>query len=81
VPAWNSSPTPWARCTAATSSSPALPARGALGGDCGTIAAMAGAIAGACHGPEAFPADALAVIDAQGLGLAVLTDDLCALRW
>jgi ADP-ribosylglycohydrolase len=42
---------------------------------------MAGAIAGACYGPEAFPADALAVIDAQGLGLAALADDLCALRW
>ena len=33
-----------------------------------------------CHGLEAFPADALAVIDAQDLGLTALADDLCALR-
>ena len=51
-----------------------------LGGDCDTIAAMAGAIAGACHGLEAFPAHAIAVIDAHGLDLAALADDLCALR-
>ena len=29
-----------------------------LGGDCDTIAAMAGAVAGACHGAAAFPAQA-----------------------
>ena len=29
---------------------------------------------------KAFPADAIAVIDAQGLGLATLADDLLALR-
>ena len=52
-----------------------------LGGDCDTIAAMVGAIAGACHGLGAFPADALAVIEAQDLGLTALADDLCALRW
>lgn len=61
---------PWQACRLAAS----------LGGDCDTIAAMAGAIAGACHGLEAFPADAVAVIDAQGLGLAALADDLSALR-
>jgi ADP-ribosylglycohydrolase len=61
---------PWQACLLAAS----------LGGDCDTIAAMAGAVAGACHGLGAFPAGALAVIDAQGLGLTALADDLCALR-
>ena len=61
---------PWQACLLAAS----------LGGDCDTIAAMVGAMAGACHGLEAFPADALAVIDAQDLGLTALADDLCALR-
>ncbi len=61
---------PWQACLLAAS----------LGGDCDTIAAMAGAIAGACHGVTAFPPEALAVIDAQGLGLAGLADDLYALR-
>jgi ADP-ribosylglycohydrolase len=51
-----------------------------LGGDCDTIAAMAGAIAGACHGAGSFPAEAIAVIDAQGLGLAALAGELLALR-
>ena len=36
---------PWQACLLAAS----------LGGDCDTIAAMAGAIAGACHGVTAFP--------------------------
>ena len=61
---------PWQACLLAAS----------LGGDCDTIAAMAGAVAGACHGVGAFPAGAVAVIDAQGLGLAALADDLYALR-
>ena len=61
---------PWRACLLAAS----------LGGDCDTIAAMAGAVAGACHGVGAFPADAIAVIDAQGLGLPELADDLLALR-
>jgi ADP-ribosylglycohydrolase len=61
---------PWPACLLAAS----------LGGDCDTIAAMVGAIAGATHSLEAFPADAIAVIDAQGPGLAALADDLCALR-
>jgi ADP-ribosylglycohydrolase len=61
---------PWQACLLAAS----------LGGDCDTIAAMAGAVAGACHGVGAFPPDALALIDAQGLGLSALADDLCALR-
>jgi ADP-ribosylglycohydrolase len=61
---------PWRACLLAAS----------LGGDCDTIAAMAGAIAGACHGVTAFPPEAIAVIDAQGLGLAALADDLYALR-
>jgi ADP-ribosylglycohydrolase len=61
---------PWQACLLAAS----------LGGDCDTIAAMAGAIAGACHGIEAFPARAVAVIDAHGLDLSALAGDLCALR-
>src|SRR5580693_6283799 len=51
-----------------------------LGGDGDTIAAIAGAVAGACHGVDAFPPQALAVVDAHGLGLAALADDLYALR-
>ncbi len=61
---------PWRSCLLAAS----------LGGDCDTIAAMAGAIAGACGGMTAFPAEAIAVIDAQGLDLGGLADDLYALR-
>ncbi len=61
---------PWQACLLAAS----------LGGDCDTIAAMAGAITGACHGVTAFPPEAIAVIDAQGLGLAGLADDLYARR-
>ncbi len=61
---------PWQACLLAAS----------LGGDCDTIAAMAGAIAGACHGVMAFPPEAIVVIDAQGLGLAGLADDLYTLR-
>src|SRR6266704_2814414 len=61
---------PWQACLLAAS----------LGGDCDTIAAMAGAVAGACHGVDAFPAAAIAIIEAQGLGLATLADDLYALR-
>jgi len=61
---------PWSACRLAAS----------LGGDCDTIAAMAGAIAGACHGAGSFPPEASAVIDAQGLGLAALAGELIALR-
>jgi ADP-ribosylglycohydrolase len=61
---------PWQACLLAAS----------LGGDCDTIAAMAGAIAGACHGVAAFPREAVAVIDAQGFALADLADALLARR-
>jgi ADP-ribosylglycohydrolase len=61
---------PWQACLLAAS----------LGGDSDTIAAMAGAIAGACHGVTAFPSEAITVIDAHGLGLAGLADDLYTLR-
>ena len=61
---------PWHACLLAAS----------LGGDCDTIAAMAGAVAGACHGIGAFPPEAIAVIDTNGLDLAALADDLYALR-
>ncbi|MFC9843402.1 ADP-ribosylglycohydrolase family protein [Streptomyces sp. NPDC060223] len=33
-----------------------------VGGDCDTIAAVAGAVGGACHGVDAFPADARAAL-------------------
>jgi len=61
---------PWRACRLAAS----------LGGDCDTIAAMTGAIAGACHGAGSFPPEAIAAIDAQGLGLSALAGELLALR-
>jgi len=61
---------PWRACRLAAS----------LGGDCDTIAAMTGAIAGACHGVGSFPPGAIATIDAQGLGLAALAGELLVLR-
>jgi len=61
---------PWRACRLAAS----------LGGDTDTIAAMTGAVSGACHGLAAFPADAVAVIHALGLGLSSLADALLALR-
>jgi ADP-ribosylglycohydrolase len=61
---------PWRACLLAAS----------LGGDCDTIAAMAGAIGGAVHGLAAFPPYAVKVIDAQGFALAGLADSLLALR-
>jgi len=61
---------PWRACRMAAS----------LGGDSDTIAAMTGAIAGACHGAGSFPPEAIAAIDAQGLGLAALAGELLVLR-
>ena len=61
---------PWLACRVAAS----------LGGDCDTIAAMAGAVAGACHSADAFPQQARAVIDTQNLGLPTLATGLYALR-
>ena len=61
---------PWQACLLAAS----------LGGDCDTIAAMAGAIGGAVHGLAAFPPYAVEVIDAQGFALADLADSLLELR-
>jgi ADP-ribosylglycohydrolase len=61
---------PWEACLLAAS----------LGGDCDTIAAMAGAIAGACHGLTAFPPSAIETVDGNGLGLAALADSLLQLR-
>jgi ADP-ribosylglycohydrolase len=61
---------PWLTCRFAAS----------LGGDCDTIAAMAGAVAGACHGVAAFPAAAITVIDRHRLNLPGLATALLALR-
>ena len=61
---------PWLTCRLAAS----------LGGDCDTVAAMAGAVAGACHGVGAFPGPAIEVIDRHRLDLPGLADGLLALR-
>jgi ADP-ribosylglycohydrolase len=62
---------PWLACRIAASA----------GGDCDTIAAMAGAIAGACHGIDAFPGHARQTIDrVNDLGLAAIAADLLAVR-
>jgi len=61
---------PWQACLLAAS----------LGGDTDTIAAIAGAIAGACHGQSAFPPPAVATIDAHGFALPALAGALLALR-
>jgi ADP-ribosylglycohydrolase len=62
---------PWLACRIAAS----------LGGDCDTIAAMAGAVAGACHGIDAFPAAARGMVDeVNDLHLDELADGLLAVR-
>lgn len=63
---------PWSACCAAAS----------LGGDSDTVAAMTGAILGACHGASAFPAAVVAELEAANpsLGLAELAAGLLALR-
>jgi ADP-ribosylglycohydrolase len=62
---------PWLACRIAAS----------LGGDTDTIAAMTGAMAGACHGAGAFPAAARRTIDeVNRLGLDDLADGLLGLR-
>lgn len=62
---------PWLACRIAAS----------LGGDTDTIAAMAGAIGGACHGRGAFPAAARdTVTRVNGLRLDQLASDLLAVR-
>ena len=63
---------PWRVCRLAAS----------LGGDCDTVAAIAGAIMGACHGAGAFPRDAVASLEAANpeLKLERLAAALLALR-
>ena len=62
---------PWQACLTAAS----------LGGDSDTIAAMAGAIAGACHGMDAWPRDAVQTVrETNELDLDVLAEKLLALR-
>ncbi|WP_420369919.1 ADP-ribosylglycohydrolase family protein [Curtobacterium sp. L1-20] len=62
---------PWQTvCTAAS-----------IGGDTDTIAAMAGAVLGAVHGPDAWPADAVrTVTTVNDLDLAAVVDGLLQLR-
>ena len=62
---------PWLACRIAAS----------LGGDCDTVAAMAGAIGGACHGAGAFPGEARRTVTrVNGLRLDETAGDLLALR-
>ena len=62
---------PWLACRIAAS----------LGGDCDTIAAMAGAIGGACHGLGGFPESARATVaSVNGLRLDELAADLEKVR-
>jgi len=62
---------PWRACTAAAS----------LGGDTDTIAAMVGAIAGACHGIQGWATDAVErVRSVNHLDLESVTERLLALR-
>ncbi len=62
---------PWLACRMAAS----------LGGDCDTIAAMTGAICGACHGVEAFPASVRSTVArVNNLRLEALAGDLLAVR-
>jgi ADP-ribosylglycohydrolase len=52
-----------------------------VGGDCDTIAAITGAIAGACHGVDAFPADArTTVARVNHLDLDTVAGQLLELR-
>jgi ADP-ribosylglycohydrolase len=52
-----------------------------IGGDCDTIAAITGAIAGACHGAESFPSDARATVtDVNHLNLDAVATQLLKLR-
>ncbi len=63
---------PWLVCRLAAS----------LGGDCDTVAAIAGAVMGACHGAAQFPAAAVAALRQanQGLALETLAGQLLAVR-
>ena len=62
---------PWLACRIAAS----------LGGDCDTIAAIAGAIGGACHGMDAFPESARGTVaQVNHLRLEEIAGDLLTLR-
>jgi ADP-ribosylglycohydrolase len=62
---------PWQACLTAAS----------LGGDSDTIAAMVGAIAGACHGMDAWPLDAVETVrKTNQLDLEIVAEKLLALR-
>ena len=62
---------PWQACLTAAS----------LGGDSDTIAAMTGAVAGACHGMDRWPGDAVRTVrEVNNLELEPIADRLLALR-
>ncbi|GII58351.1 ADP-ribosylglycohydrolase [Planotetraspora thailandica] len=68
---WACRDDPWRACLLAAS----------VGGDCDTIAAMAGAVAGACHGVDAFPAEVRETVTrVNDLRLDDVADRLLALR-
>ena len=61
----------WSACCVAAS----------LGGDCDTIGAITGAMAGACGGTESFPSWAVALVEeTNSLDLAKVAGELLALR-
>ena len=62
---------PWQACLTAAS----------LGGDSDTIAAITGAIAGACHGVDRWPQEAVQTVrEINNLDLEMYADKLLALR-
>jgi ADP-ribosylglycohydrolase len=63
---------PWLVCRLAAS----------IGGDCDTVAAIAGAVAGACSSVDGFPRHAIEALERANpdLALAALADGLLALR-
>jgi hypothetical protein len=62
---------PWLACRIGAS----------LGGDCDTLAAIAGAIGGACHGVDAFPASARGTVaQVNHLRMDEIAGDLLMLR-
>jgi ADP-ribosylglycohydrolase len=60
---------------------PATLLAASVGGDCDTIAAITGSIAGACHGVHAFPAESRATVaGVNHLDLDTVADELLVLR-
>jgi len=59
----------------------ALRMAASAGGDCDTVAAMAGAVLGACLGMKAFPEEAWSLVEARnGIDLAIVGEELAHVR-